>query len=65
MAALAEEDFNEYFELNKVFTTYMNAFDNEKFNQQIKGISMKYVKKLLRKFTEKRSKDYQDIQNFV
>jgi len=65
MAALAEEDFNEYFELNKVFTTYMNAFDNEKFNQQIKGISMKYVKKLLRKFTEKRSKDYQDIKKFV
>ncbi len=65
MTALAEEDFNEYFELNKVFTTYMNAFDNEKFNQQIKGISMKYVKKLLRKYTEKRSKDYQDIKKFV
>jgi len=65
MSALDEGDFNEYFELNKVFTTYMNAFDNEKFNQQIKGISMKYVKKLLRKYTEKRSKDYQDIKKFV
>ena len=65
MSALSEDDFNEYFELNKVFTTYMNAFDNEKFNQQIKGISMKYVKKLLRRFTEKRSKDYQDIKKFV
>lgn len=65
MSALTEDDFNEYFELNKVFTTYMNAFDNEKFNQQIKGISMRYVKKLLRKFTEKRSKDYQDIKKFV
>ena len=65
MDALAEEDFNEYFELNKVFTTYMNAFDNEQFNQNIKGISMVYVRKLLRKFTEKRSKDYQDIKKFV
>ncbi len=65
MSALAEEDFNEYFELNKVFTIYMNAFDNEKFNQNIKGISMSYVKKLLRKFVEKRSKDYQDIKKFV
>ncbi len=65
MSALTEEDFNEYFELNKVFTIYMNAFDNEKFNQNIKGISMSYVKKLLRKFVEKRSKDYQDIKKFV
>ncbi len=65
MSALAEEDFIEYFELNKVFTTYMNSFDNEKFNQNVKGISMTYVKKLLRKFTEKRSKDYQDIKKFV
>lgn len=65
MDALAEEDFNEYFELNKVFTIYMNAFDNEQFNQNIKGISMTYVRKLLRKFTEKRSKDYQDIKKFV
>ena len=65
LGVLAEEDFNEYFEMNKVFTTYMNAFDNEQFNQNIKGISMTYVKKLLRKFTEKRSKDYQDIKKFV
>ena len=65
MSSLAEEDFNEYFELNKTFTTYMNAFDNEKFNQDIKGVSLAYVKKLLRKFTEKRSKDYQDIKKFV
>ncbi len=65
MSALVEEDFNEYFELNKTFTIYMNAFDNEKFNQNIKGISMTYVKKLLRKFVEKRSKDYQDIKKFV
>jgi len=65
MTALSVEDFNEYFELNKVFTIYMNAFDNEQFNQDVKGISMRYVKKLLRRYTEKRSKDYQDIKKFV
>ncbi len=65
MSALAEDDFIEYFEVNKAFTIYMNAFDNEKFNQNVKGISMSYVKKLLRKFVEKRSKDYQDIKKFV
>ena len=65
LGSLEPEDFNDYFELNKVFTTYMNAFDNEQFNQNVKGISMSYVKKLLRRFTEKRSKDYQDIKKFV
>lgn len=65
MSVLSVEDFIEYFELNKVFTTYMNGFDNEKFNQSVKSISMKYVKKLLKRYTEKRSKDYQDIKKFV
>ena len=65
MSTLAVEDFNEYFELNKVFVVYMNLLDNEKFNQSIKGVSMTYVKKLLRTYTQKRSKDYQDIKKFV
>lgn len=65
MSQLKESDFSEYFELNKTFVVYMNIFDNEKFNQQIKGISHTYVKKLLRKFIDKRSKDYQDIKKFT
>jgi len=65
MSQLQEADFAEYFELNKTFVVYMNIFDNEKFNQNIKGISLSYVKKLLRKFIDKRSKDYQDIKKFV
>lgn len=65
IAALSPKDFQEYFELNKTFTVYMNIFSNEKFNQGIKEISMKYVRTLLRTFTEKRSKDYQDIKKFV
>ena len=43
----------------------MNIFSNEKFNQEVKGISMQYVKTLLRTYTEKRSKDYQDVKKFV
>jgi len=65
MSGLSLDDFNEYFELNKVFVVYMNILDNEKFNQSVKGISMTYVRKLLRKYTQKRSKDYQDIKKFV
>ena len=65
MSALQPADYNDYFELNKTFIVYMNIFTNEKFNQSIKGLSMSYVKKLLKSFTVKRSKDYQDIKKFV
>ena len=65
IAALNPQDFQEYFELNKTFTVYMNIFSNEKFNQGIKEMSMRYVRTLLRTYTEKRSKDYQDIKKFV
>jgi hypothetical protein len=65
MKVLSTKDFQDYFELNKTFTVYMNIFANEKFNQEIKAISMKYVRELLRIHTEKRSKDYQDIKKFV
>ena len=65
MSTLDEGDFGDYFELNKTFTVYMSIFSNEKFNQGVKGISMTYIKKLLKKYTVKRSKDFQDIKRFV
>jgi hypothetical protein len=43
----------------------MNIFGNQKFNQHIKDLSMTYVKKLLKKYVDKRGKDYQDIKKFV
>jgi hypothetical protein len=59
------DDYPEYFELNKTFTTYMNIFINQEFNQKLKDYSLVYVRKLLKKFTDKRGKDYQDIKKFV
>jgi len=58
-------DYNEYFELSKSFPVYMDIFSNQKFNQNIKELCMAYVKKLLKKYTDKRGKDYQDIKKFV
>jgi hypothetical protein len=43
----------------------MKIFANQQFNQDLKELSMKYVKKLLKHFTNKRDKDYQDIKKFV
>jgi hypothetical protein len=62
---LDEDSYHEYFEINKVFVSYINTFYNQKFNQNIKDLSMVYIHKLLEKYTDKRGRDYQDIKKFV
>ena len=62
---LGVEDYNEYFEINKVFSEYMEIYGNQKFNQNLKDLSLKYVKKCLKHYKDKRSKEYQDIKKFV
>ena len=59
------EDYPAYFELNKLMTIYINMFDNQQFNQEIKHASVKLIKKFLKVYTYKRGKDYQDIKKFV
>ena len=58
-------EYTEMFELSKTFPAYMKIFSNEQFNQDVKGLCMKYIKKLLKQYTDKRGKDYQDIKQFV
>ena len=65
MENLPPESYHDYFELNKTFVQYINIFGNQKFNQSVKDLSLKYIKKLLKHFTDKRGKDYQDIKKFV
>ena len=62
---LPASDYAELFETSKLFPIYMQIFANEEFNQDLKSICLKYVKKLLRVYTDKRGKDYQDIKKFV
>lgn len=66
MNNLEVTNYSDYFDLSKIFPTYMNLFSNQQFNQHIKDLCMKYVKRgLLKKYTDKRGKDYQDIKKFV
>lgn len=58
-------EYTEYFEINKVFISYINIFYNQKFNQNIKSISLKYIHRLMDYYSDKRGKDYQDIKKFV
>ena len=62
---LEEEDYPEFFELAKIFPTYIGIFDNQQFNQNLKELCMRFVKKLTKKFTDKRGKAYQDVKRFV
>lgn len=57
--------YADFFELTKLFPPYMSSFANQQFNQNLKELSMAYVAKLLKHFTDKRGKDYQDIKKFV
>ncbi|MEE9439789.1 MAG: hypothetical protein V3V14_12360 [Saprospiraceae bacterium] len=65
MDNLEPEAYQEYFEINKTFVQYINIFDNQKFNQSVKSISLRYIKRLIKRFTDKRGRDYQDIKKFV
>lgn len=62
---LSEKDYHEFFEMFKTFSIYMEIFSNEKFNQNIKKISMQYVKRLVKAYPDKRGRDYQDVKKFV
>ena len=43
----------------------MKLFGNQQFNQSSEKISMVFVDKLLKNFSDKRAKDYQDVKRFV
>lgn len=58
-------DYPEYFEINKTFTTYMDIFSNQKFNQDLKFLSLSFIQRCLKNYKDKRSKEYQEIKKFV
>lgn len=62
---LEETDYPEFFEISKLFPVYMGIFANQKFNQDLEDLSMGYVARLLKHYTDKRGKDYQDIKKFT
>jgi hypothetical protein len=65
MQNLPEESYQDYFELNKTFSLYMQLFNNQQFSLDVKQLSMQYVQRLLKRYTDKRGKDYQDVKKFV
>ncbi len=62
---LEVSDYQSLFDVSKIYTVYIGIFANEQFNISVKELSMRYVKRLLKHYTDKRGKDYQDIKRFV
>ena len=44
---------------------YMDIFSNQEFNLRLRDLSMSFVERTLKQFTDKRSTQYQDIKHFV
>jgi hypothetical protein len=65
MGGLTEKEYQDYFDIAKIFSVYMKIFGNQQFNQSVEKLSMKYVTRLLHVFTDKRARDYQDVKNFI
>ena len=62
---LDPKEYTSWFEIMKTMIVYMGIFSNQKFNLGIKEYSLKYIKKLIKHFTDKRGRDYQDIKKYV
>ncbi|MCB0706309.1 MAG: hypothetical protein KDC34_13415 [Saprospiraceae bacterium] len=62
---LTATQYTRFFEVTRLYPVYMEIFANQQFNQDLKELSMSFIKKCLKLFVDKRGKDYQDIKKFV
>lgn len=59
------DEYEDYMEFSKIFPTYLEVFANEHFLLHLRELNVHYLRKLLKQYTDKRGKDYQDIKKFV
>ena len=62
---LSTDAYQDFFEIHKIYAVYFQIFNNQQFVQDAKGLSLDYIRKLLKQYTDKRGRDYQDIKKFV
>ena len=65
LSNIEEEQYEDFFRIVKIYAPYMHTFANQRFNQGLKEASLKYVKRLIKHYPDKRGKDYQDVKKFV
>lgn len=63
---IGPEGYPDWFDLvNKQFPIYIKLFGNEAFTQQLKDLSIRYARKLIKVYTDKRAKDYREIKKTI
>lgn len=61
----SEEETTRDDSISKFMKLYMDIFANQEFNLRIRDLTMSFVQRCLKAFTDKRSTQYQDIKHFV
>ena len=62
---LEAEEYNTFFNQFKLMVPYVENFRNQRFNQNLKDLCLKFVKRCIKRFTDKRGRDYQDVKKFI
>lgn len=61
----SEEEATKDESISRFMKLYMDIFGNQEFNIRLRDLSMQFVQRCLKKFTDKRSASYQDVKHFV
>lgn len=51
--------------ISRFMKLYMDIFANQEFNIRVRDLSMSFVNRCLKQFTDKRSAPYQDVKHYV
>lgn len=60
-----EEEAEQDDSIARYMKLYMDIFSNQGFTIRLRDLSMGFVNRCLKKFTDKRAANYQDVKNFV
>lgn len=61
----SEEDAARDDSMSKFMKLYMDIFANQEFNLRLRDLSMAFLQKCMKAFTDKRSTQYQEVKHFV
>jgi len=61
----SEEEATRDESIARFMKLYMDIFANQEFNIRLRDLSMSFVNRCMKKFTDKRSAPYQDVKHFV
>ncbi|MCS7036217.1 MAG: hypothetical protein RMJ33_06820 [Saprospiraceae bacterium] len=65
LQGISEAEYGDFFEMSKIFQLYIRIFGNQEFNQALEKAAQEYLSRLLKVYTDRRGKDYQDIRKFA